>query len=161
MRTIVLVASLIALAPPSHAAQTGAKARYTASECRNLVGREVREGTGEYSHVGRSKCNASASACRDDVDLESAPLPTALVDRRKPGIVRHHGRHRQALAYLYFEDEAGRRMTMKRLTKDEARRIAVNIVRLPELLRPILAHSHPSCWNEKMSRLSNRCAFPQ
>lgn len=39
------------------------------------------------------------------------------------------------LAYVYFEDETVRQMAMRRMSKDEARRIAANIAKLPNLLK--------------------------
>jgi hypothetical protein len=42
--------------------------------------------------------------------------------------------HWQVLAYVYFEKETGRRTAAGLLTRDEARRIAVNIAKLPGLI---------------------------
>jgi K+/H+ antiporter YhaU regulatory subunit KhtT len=40
----------------------------------------------------------------------------------------------QALVYIYARDSEAEAMQAKVLTKDEARRIAINVARLPQLL---------------------------
>jgi hypothetical protein len=44
----------------------------------------------------------------------------------------------QQLAYLFFEDESQRLMSMKRLSRDQAFLIAVNIAKLPSVPRQVL-----------------------
>jgi hypothetical protein len=57
-----------------------------------------------------------------------------LGDRRVRGIFIVRDGNGQALAYVYFEDEPGRRSAVHLLIRDEAQRIAANIAKLPEML---------------------------
>jgi hypothetical protein len=64
------------------------------------------------------------------------PPPWSIEERQESFIVKDA--NGQALAYLHFEDEPQRKMSMKRLSRDEAFLIAVNIAKLPSVPRQIL-----------------------
>ena len=64
------------------------------------------------------------------------PPPWSIEERTESFIVKDA--NGQQLAYLYFEDEPQRQLSTKRLSRDEAFLIAVNIAKLPSAPRQIL-----------------------
>jgi hypothetical protein len=70
---------------------------------------------------------------KDDTRPRRFPPPWSVEELDACFVVRDHSG--QKLGYFYCEEESGRRSAAKLLTKDEARRIAANFAKLPELLR--------------------------
>jgi hypothetical protein len=60
------------------------------------------------------------------------PSPWSSEEHSGYFVVRDH--NGQELAYIYYENELRPAVSRKLLTKDEARRIAVNMAKLPQLL---------------------------
>ena len=60
------------------------------------------------------------------------PAPWSIEERQACFIVKDG--NGQALAYVYFEEEPGRRSAENLMSHDEAGALALNIAKLPELL---------------------------
>ena len=67
------------------------------------------------------------------VESRHFPPPWSVEDLSACFVVKD--REDQSLAYVYYEEEPGRRSAAKLLTKDEARRIAANVAKLPEFIQ--------------------------
>jgi hypothetical protein len=80
---------------------------------------------GEVEAIRRPAVSPSMTSRRFPAPWQADPMPGGYVVRDPNG---------QALAYIYSRDNTTEALQAKMLTKDEARRIAINMARLPELL---------------------------
>jgi hypothetical protein len=86
------------------------------------------------------KQRSSPARLREGVHIQPPPSMTPRrfpsprrADKVSGGYVVRDA-NEQALAYIYLRDNATESLQAKMLTKDEARRIAINVAPLPELL---------------------------
>src|SRR5262249_23572261 len=89
-----------------------------------------------FIRVGPMSAGPGQTSRCETVTARRFPPPWSVEETAACFIVRDH--NGQQLAYIYFEDKPSRRSApFKLLTRDEARRIAANIAKLPGLLRKL------------------------
>jgi hypothetical protein len=83
-----------------------------------------RGGAGVGPHSGRRRATPSLGKTGSMPSARRFPPPWSVEETDACFIVRDG--NRQALAYVYFEEEPGRRSAAHLLTRDEARRIGAS-----------------------------------
>jgi hypothetical protein len=101
----------------------------------------VRAGHGHFRRLDNFTCRPAVD--RRNVMAERRRFPPPLdIEEANAACFIVKNNNGQALAYVYFEDEPGRRSAANLLTRDEAQRIAANIAKLPQMLKWDI----PSSW---------------
>ena len=84
-----------------------------------------------FANNKKLRYTAFPTGCSLYYDPMYSQLPVTVDIRRGRRLLIVLDHNGQALSYVYFENEKSKRTAVKRFTRDEARRIAGNIVKLP------------------------------
>jgi hypothetical protein len=95
---------------------------------------QFEEGNAIGGHASEMEAIPGPAALPSSPRMTSRRFPAPRYADKIPGGYVVRDANGQALAYLYSRDNEDEARQAKVLTKDEARRIAINMARLPELL---------------------------